>query len=120
MRSPLFSQAEFEAIVGEALDTLPKRFADLVENVIVTIEEEPSEGDLDRTDDADAEILGIYRGVSLVERMNEPPLLPDEIAIFRGPVNRIARNRDEAVEEIRETVIHELGHYFGLEDKDLP
>lgn len=66
------------------------------------------------------ELLGVYRGVSLVERMNEPPLLPDEIVIFRGPVSRVARNREDAVSEIRDTVMHELGHYFGLEDSDLP
>jgi predicted Zn-dependent protease with MMP-like domain len=48
------------------------------------------------------------------------PLLPDEIAIFRGPINRIARTREEAVHEVRETVIHELGHYFGLGDDEMP
>jgi predicted Zn-dependent protease with MMP-like domain len=46
--------------------------------------------------------------------------MPDEIAIFRGPINRIARSRREAVREVRETVIHELGHYFGLEDEEMP
>jgi predicted Zn-dependent protease with MMP-like domain len=48
------------------------------------------------------------------------PLLPDEIAIFRGPINRIASTREEAVREVRETVIHELGHYFGLHDEEMP
>ncbi len=48
------------------------------------------------------------------------PLLPDEIAIFRGPINRVTASRREAVEEVRETVIHELGHYFGLGDDELP
>ena len=120
MTRELFSPGEFEAIVGEALDALPKRFADLIDNVVVTIEDEPSDDDLDALDEDEGELLGIYRGVSLVERMNEPPLLPDEIAIFRGPVSRIARSRNEAVQEIRDTVIHEIGHYFGLEDEDLP
>ncbi len=115
-----FLPEEFEAIVSDALDSLPKRFADLLENIVVTIEDEPDEDDLDETEDPDGELLGIYRGVSLVERMNEPPLLPDEIAIFRGPVSRVSRTRDEAVQEIRDTVIHEIGHYFGLEDEDLP
>ena len=48
------------------------------------------------------------------------PLLPDEIAVFRGPINRVAATRREAVHEVRETVIHELGHYFGLDDEELP
>jgi predicted Zn-dependent protease with MMP-like domain len=47
-------------------------------------------------------------------------LLPDEIAVFRGPINRVARTRSEAVHEVRETVIHELGHYFGLDDDEMP
>ena len=124
MRNPqnrgMFTRTEFERIVSEALDSLPERFADLIENVIVTVEEEPGEDDLDSLEDDDGELLGIYRGVSLVERMNEPPLLPDEIAIFQGPVSRVARSREEAVKEIQDTIVHELGHYFGLEDEDLP
>ena len=45
--------------------------------------------------------------------------MPDQIAIFRGPILRLARNREEAVAEIRDTVIHELGHYFGLDDEEM-
>ncbi|MBV8367867.1 MAG: metallopeptidase family protein [Candidatus Eremiobacteraeota bacterium] len=116
------SRAEFERVVSEALASLPKRFADMVENVVVSVEEEPSADDLDSLeDDDDSELLGIYRGVALTERSyDDEPFLPDEIAIFRGPINRVARTRDEAVHEVRETVIHELGHYFGLDDEEMP
>lgn len=109
-------------MVGEALESLPKRFADLVENVLIAVEEEPTAEDLDSIEDADdgSELLGIYRGVALTERTHDMPLLPDEIAIFRGPINRIASTREEAVREVRETVIHELGHYFGLHDEEMP
>jgi predicted Zn-dependent protease with MMP-like domain len=48
------------------------------------------------------------------------PLLPDEIAVFRGPINRVAQSREEAVDEIRETIVHELGHYFGVDEHELP
>jgi predicted Zn-dependent protease with MMP-like domain len=115
------SHAEFEAVVAEALDTLPERFAHMIENVAISIEEEPTGDDLDLVEDEDEELLGIYRGVPLTERTyGEDPLLPDEVAVFRGPINRFARSRDEAVDEIRDTIAHELGHYFGLEDEDLP
>ncbi|MBV8153706.1 MAG: metallopeptidase family protein [Candidatus Eremiobacteraeota bacterium] len=116
------SHAEFERIVEEALDSLPKRFADLVQNVAISIEEEPAEEDRGEVEeDGEEELLGIYRGVPLTERTyGDDPLLPDEIAIFRGPISRLARSRAEAVGEVRDTVIHELGHYFGLEDDDLP
>jgi predicted Zn-dependent protease with MMP-like domain len=117
------TRAEFERVVAEALDTLPERFARLVENVAVTVEEEPTDEDLESAEDElddDSELLGIYRGVALTERAHDAPLLPDEIALFRGPINRVARNRREALEEVRETVIHELGHYFGLDDEEMP
>jgi len=112
------TRAEFERVVGEALESLPKRFADLVENVVISVEAEPSAEDLEIVD-GDDELLGIYRGVALTERTHDAPLLPDEIAIFRGPINRIAGSRAEAVAEVRETVIHELGHYFGLTDEEM-
>jgi predicted Zn-dependent protease with MMP-like domain len=115
---------EFERVVTEALESLPKRFADLVENVVVIVEEEPSDDDLacgdDDEHDGNFELLGIYRGVALTERTHDAPLLPDEIAIFRGPINRVARSRDDAVRHVRDTVIHELGHYFGLSDDEMP
>lgn len=117
------TRTEFERVVDEALESLPARFAALVENVVIAVEEEPSPEDLDGLedddDDGDSELLGIYRGVALTERTHDMPLLPDEIAVFRGPINRISQTRDEAVEEVRETVIHELGHYFGLNDHEM-
>ena len=93
------SRAEFERVVSEALDSLPKRFADLVENVVIAVEDEPSAEDLEALEDdghdeeeGEAELLGIYRGVALTEREGGDPLLPDEIAIFRGPINRARIN----------------------------
>jgi predicted Zn-dependent protease with MMP-like domain len=116
------SRADFERVVDEALESLPKRFSDLVENVVISVEEEPTAGDLESMegDEEDTELLGIYRGVALTQRTHDMPLLPDEIAVFRGPINRVTSSWDEAVKEIRETVIHELGHYFGLRDDEMP
>jgi predicted Zn-dependent protease with MMP-like domain len=123
MSSPLSSN-EFEKVVMEALASLPKRFSDLIDNVVIAVEEEPTADDLAEIepddDDEGAEILGIYRGVALTDRDGTAPYLPDEIAIFRGPINRVARTRAEAVHEVRETVIHEIGHYFGLDDEEMP
>jgi predicted Zn-dependent protease with MMP-like domain len=116
----LIPPREFERLVAEALQSLPPRFAELVQNVAVVVEEEPSDDDLDLLDDDANELLGIYRGVALTRRTHDMlPMLPDQIAIFRGPIMRIARTRHEAVHEIRDTVIHELGHYFGLHDHDM-
>lgn len=115
------TRAEFERVVDEALESLPERFASLVQNVVVAVEDEPNEEDLESVeDDDDSELLGIYRGVALTDRTHDDPLLPDEIAVFRGPISRVARTRGEAVEQVRETVMHELGHYFGLDDHEMP
>jgi predicted Zn-dependent protease with MMP-like domain len=102
------SSDEFERLVGEALDSLPDQFASLLDNVVIVVEDEPSAEDLDEADED--ELLGIFRV--------EPPL-PDQIAIFRKPILRVSRTHRDAVREIRETVIHELGHYFGLDDDEM-
>lgn len=113
---------EFERLVEEALAGLPPEFARLLDNVAVVVEEEPGPGDLEALEEGGGdELLGIYRGVALTRRRYDMlPTLPDQIAIFRGPINRVARTRHDAMLEIRDTVIHELGHYFGLHDKDMP
>jgi predicted Zn-dependent protease with MMP-like domain len=116
----LIPPREFERLVEEAIQELPPRFAELVQNVAVVVEDEPSREDLELIDDENGELLGIYRGVALTHRTHDMlPMLPDQIAIFRGPIMRIVRTRREAVHEIRDTVIHELGHYFGLDDHDM-
>jgi predicted Zn-dependent protease with MMP-like domain len=119
----MISRSDFDSLVEEALANLPEQFARLLQNVVVIVEEEPTDDDLDALDedgDEDDELLGIYRGVALTERTHDMiPGLPDQIAIFRGPILRVSRNRKEAVREIRETVIHELGHFFGLNDDEM-
>ena len=117
------SSSEFESLVEKALADLPKRFADLLRNVVVVVEDEPSEDDLDALDDesydAGSELLGLYRGVPMTRRSHNMIALPDSVAIFRGPILRVAGSRDRVVEQVRETVIHELGHYFGLDDDEM-
>ena len=106
----MISKSEFEDLVKQALDELPSRFVDLLHNVAVVIEQEPSDEDLDLLDDPDDELLGVFR--------HHPPL-PEQVVIFRGPILRTSRNRREAMGEIRDTVMHELGHYFGLDDEGM-
>lgn len=123
MVTPDFSTDEFEQLVEKAIDELPPRFAELLENIVVVIEQEPSEHDLEAMDDEayanGAELLGLYRGVPMTRRTHDMLLLPDQVAIFRGPILRVARTRGQIIRQIRETVIHELGHYFGLADHDM-
>jgi predicted Zn-dependent protease with MMP-like domain len=120
----LLSPPEFEHLVEQALANLPERFSKLLENIAVVVEEEPSDDDLDEVfgddEDGDNELLGIFRGTPLTQRRHDDlPQLPAEVAIFRGPILRVSHTRSEALHEIRETVIHELGHYFGLGDHEM-
>jgi len=117
------SLAEFDRVVEEALEDLPPRFTGLLENLAIIVEDEPSDDDLENLPgeaDDESELLGIYRGVARPHRTHDMlPMLPDQIAIFRGPILRVARTRREARRQIRETVLHELGHYFGLDDDEM-
>src|SRR3954454_4819158 len=112
------SRQEFESVVEEALDELPEQFASLLENIVVVVEEEPTADELDILEEHN-ELLGICRGALMTRRTYAKMLLPDQIAIFRGPILRVTRNRGDAVRQIRQTVIHELGHYFGLDDDEM-
>jgi len=103
-------EREFDELVEAAVADLPRRFADLLDNVVIVVEEEPRRADLGALKNRGDELLGLFRVV---------PPLPDQVVIFRGPILRIARNRKHAVREVRETVIHELGHYFGLDDEGM-
>ncbi len=117
------SERRFRELVAEALDGLPSEWGELLDKIAVVVEDEPSAEELRELgmdpDEGD-ELLGIYQGTPLGERGFEYGGLPDRVVIYRGPISRIARSRREVVEQVRETVLHELGHHFGLEEDDLP
>jgi predicted Zn-dependent protease with MMP-like domain len=115
------SPEEFEAIVEEALGGVPERFRRYLDNVVVVVEEEPADEDYEETDTPDdEELFGIFRGAPYFERDRAVSSLPAQVAIFRGPILRACATRGEAVREIRETVVHEVGHLLGLDDDEMP
>ena len=119
------SREQFEALVEEALEQLPDEFREALDNVAVMVEEEPSDEDLEEVgidpEDPDRDdLLGLYQGVPLTDRDSSYSALPDRVLVFRGPILRACDSRRQVLREIRETVQHELGHYFGLEEDDLP
>ncbi len=112
---------ECKELVVEALDALPERFQALLENVVVVVENEPSEEDLEQvgmTSD-EGELLGLYHGVPLTERDIAYSGLPDRVLIYRGPILRSCADTAEVQQQVRETVIHEIGHHFGLSDDEM-
>ena len=121
MSSRRISPREFEALVEEALAGVPARFRRYLENVVVTVEEEPNAEDYEETDTPDdEELFGIFRGMGVFDRQTAVSHLPAQIAIFRGPILRVCETRGEAVREIRDTVVHEVGHMLGLGDDEMP
>lgn len=117
-RGPI-PQPEFDEIVEEALASVPRRFLDLLRNVAVVVEDEPTQDDLDDAGMEGMELLGLFRGVALPDQGFEGAPVPAEVAIFRGPLGRVCETREQLIEEIRDTVVHELGHYFGLDDDEM-
>lgn len=112
---------EFERLVEKALDDLPEEFAGALENLAVVIQDEPDpELVAEYGFDPEEELLGLYEGVPLPDRDTFYQSLPDRISIYRGPILRSCRSRREIVREVRDTVVHEIGHYFGLDDDEMP
>ena len=100
---------------------MPAVFRKYLENVVVVVEEEASREDYDESDTPDEEeLFGIFRGIPFFDRAHAVSALPAQIAIFRGPILRLCQTRGEAIREIRDTVVHEIGHVLGLEDEEMP
>ncbi|WP_073480252.1 metallopeptidase family protein [Streptoalloteichus hindustanus] len=105
------TRARFEELVADALDLIPEELAAAMRNVVVLVEDRhPSDPDL----------LGLYEGIALTERDSQyGGVLPDRIFVFREPLLAMCEDEDEVVDEIAITVIHEVGHHFGIDDERL-
>lgn len=122
MRSKLEDErAKFDRLVQEAFLDIPARFRKRIENVAIVVEEEPGGDDLRRTRcPPDSTLLGLYHGVPLTQRTSSYGMvLPDKISIYRGPIMRLARNERELRNIVRETLWHEVGHYFGMDERQV-
>lgn len=108
-------------MVQEALGDLPKGLRARIENIAVVVEDLPPRDVLDEMGIADPfDLLGLYQGVSLDRRgFFYGNVLPDKISLYQRPIEARCRSREETVRTIREVILHEMGHYFGLEDEEL-
>lgn len=122
------SDDEFESVIEEAFESIPEKFLEALENVAIVMEDEPGEYHLEALEAPDFlgasyfddELLGLYDGIPLTERDDYyDGDIPDVITIFKGPHERSFASREQMVEEIGKTVIHEIGHYFGIDDERL-
>jgi predicted Zn-dependent protease with MMP-like domain len=119
----MVESGEFLGLVEQAVEGLPKIFKDRLENIAITVEDYPSPAVL-RSLERPAgrhSLLGVYIGIPYNSRPAGPisGKLPDRIELYQRNIESVCRTPQEVVEQVRETIIHEVGHYFGLSEEDL-
>jgi len=108
-------RARFARLVARALDELPAQFRDRMRNIQIVVEDEPTP----EQTQGHGELLGLYEGVPLTGRGAMEPYLPDRISIFRGPIERMTVSPKRQAKIVRDTVVHEIAHHFGISDERL-
>jgi predicted Zn-dependent protease with MMP-like domain len=115
------NRKQFLSLVDEALGTIPERFRNAMQNIAIVVEDEPTPEQLDEVGIEPPDTLfGLYEGVPLPERQwADGNRLPDKITLFQGPIEDSADDEDDLVVAIGETLIHEVGHFFGLSEEEI-
>jgi predicted Zn-dependent protease with MMP-like domain len=115
------TRERFRQLVSEAIDTIPLRFRRELKNIAIVVEDRPSPDVLEEMEIEPPDTLfGLYQGTPLTERRwDHGNVLPDRIAIYQEPIEEVSETEDEVVTEIGETLIHEVGHYFGLSEEEI-
>lgn len=113
--------SDFRAYAAKALDELPDEFRGHMENVVVVVEDYPSDDDAESAGIPREELLGLFHGLSRLEQEwpGAPDHLPERIVLYKQNLEAICDTKEELIEEIRLTVLHEIGHYFGLSDEEI-
>jgi len=114
-------QRKFDRLVADALVSIPRRFRDAMTNLAIVVEDEPSPVLLEEMEiEPPDTLLGLYQGTPLTERhWDYGNTLPDRILLFKGPLERESEDEEDLVVAIGETLIHEIGHYFGLSEEEI-
>jgi predicted Zn-dependent protease with MMP-like domain len=113
-------RSDFEILVQNSLRKLPKKFKKKLANISVEVEDLPSRELLNDMGIRFGTLFGLYQGVPLTERgWNYGNVLPDRIVIYQHPIESVAASPEEIEKIVQDTVIHEIGHYFGFTDEEL-
>lgn len=112
---------EFEVLVRDAILKLPDEFKKVLDNVAVTIEQEPNYWQMRKLHlRGNMTLFGLYEGVPKTRRgSNYSLVLPDKITIFQGPIERFGWDHEQMAQHVRDVVLHEIGHHFGLSDAQI-
>ncbi|MCX8214548.1 MAG: metallopeptidase family protein [SAR202 cluster bacterium] len=110
----------FERLIHKALSKIPEDLRSYLNNVDIVVEDWPDRDQLaGHIVDEDQLLLGLYEGVPLTERGEYSMVLPDKITLFQKTIETICADNDEIIEQVRETVVHEVAHHFGIDDDRL-
>ncbi len=113
-------RSHFERLALEALQQIPDDLRAFLDNVDIVVEDWPAQDQLaGHLIGEDEYLLGLYEGVPLTERHEYGMVLPDKITLFQEPIEAVCSSRDEVIEQIRQTVEHEVAHHFGIDDDRL-
>jgi predicted Zn-dependent protease with MMP-like domain len=116
------TREKFEEIAEEVFNDLPDFFGERIDNVHIVVEEYPDEEDTRQTHSSKTTLLGLYQGVPLTHRgtwYGVNPTIPDKISLYQKNIESVCRNDKEISEQIREVLLHELGHYFGMNEAQI-
>jgi predicted Zn-dependent protease with MMP-like domain len=116
------TREKFEEIAEEVFNDLPDVFGKRIDNVHIVVEEYPNEEDTRQTHSNKTSLLGLYQGVPLTHRgtwYGVNPTTPDKISLYQKNIESVCRNDKEVSEQIREVLLHELGHYFGMNEAQI-
>lgn len=112
---------QFEELVAAGIQRIPKEFLDKIENVAIIVEDEPTASQREKLGlPAGVDLFGLYEGVSLLKRGgNYTAVPPDRITIFQKPIERAAGSSEEIEKMVKDTVWHEIAHYFGMSEEEV-
>jgi predicted Zn-dependent protease with MMP-like domain len=116
-----YTREHFDALVDEALESLPEEFQDLLDNVAIVVGWQPTAEQMAQARLEQGMLLfGLYVGVPKTHRgFTYGEVVPDKIIIFQGPIEQVCRGPEQVRECVRKTVLHEIGHHFGMDEDQL-
>lgn len=114
----MISREKFEELVRQGIEAIPKRFLEKMNNVDIVVEDEPTEGQIEKLKlRKDAKLFGLYEGIPQTKRGFYAGVLPDKITIFQKPIEETCFNDEQVKEIVKKTVWHEIAHHFGMDEE---
>jgi predicted Zn-dependent protease with MMP-like domain len=116
------TREKFEDIAEEVYEGLPRIFGDKIDNVHIIVEDYPSEDIMHNMHVGKTSLLGLYQGIPLTHRgtwYGTNPTTPDKISLYQANIEAVCRNDEEVSDRIKEVLLHELGHYFGMSELEI-